>query len=329
MPPSPRASQSPGGAYHIPPGWRSSPIQIEAHGQGSPREAVALAQGLRDPPLGSQERPAGVARAGPGDCRPPGCPRAVLHRERRIRHLGPRARPGHVQPHERHHRTGRRRHRPITGEPGCGLLARLPHAAAGAAAGGRRAADLAVWRERGARTDLPRRFARARRLCGDQHLPLRQSRLHQHRAVPGRLPGPDPLRRAPGRTRCRALVVRRHDRGLPHPLPRPRADLGRLARGAAQQLGRRRPTRRRERVRDLDARRVGRGGRLRPRARARLAVVGQPPGPASARLSGGTDAGRRVRGRAPGAGRHAPRALRLRKHDPGLAQTADWPSSRG
>ena len=40
-----------------------------------------------------------------------------------------------------------------------------------------------------------------------------------------------------GRARQRALVVRRHDDGLPHPLPRPRADLGGLARGAARTTG--------------------------------------------------------------------------------------------
>ena len=45
MPPSPRASQSPDASVPLRDGLRVFTIQIEAHGQGSPREAVALAQG--------------------------------------------------------------------------------------------------------------------------------------------------------------------------------------------------------------------------------------------------------------------------------------------
>ena len=45
------------------------------------------------------------------------------------------------------------------------------------------------------------------------------------------LPRPRPVRRPPGRARPRALVVRGHDGGVPHPLPGPGADLGRVAGG--------------------------------------------------------------------------------------------------
>ena len=117
--------------------------------QRQPRRSRGPGPRAADSSVGRQERQARMDCPRAGDCRPAEGAREVLRRQRGIRHLGQRARPGHLQSHQRHHRARRRRFRRLPGEQGSGLVAGIPRAPARSPAKGGRAAHLAVRRERG------------------------------------------------------------------------------------------------------------------------------------------------------------------------------------
>ena len=183
----------------LPAGLKVFTIQIEAHGQGSPAEAVELARALRVHLWGAKNaKPEWVARA-----------QAIADREKvPVTFFAANEEYG-----------------TWVDVPGLGTYSHTSDviAPAGADFGpsladagvvswpefrerrlaplgeGRRPAGLAVRGERGADPALPRRLAGAGRVRGDQHVPLRQPRLHQQLAVPVPLPRPRPVRRPPGR----------------------------------------------------------------------------------------------------------------------------------
>ena len=189
-------------------------IQIEAHGQGSPAEAVDLAQSLKIHLWGAKNATAALAREGTSARRrAKGVPvRFFVANEEygtwvSVPGLGTYSHTSDIIA------PANADFGPSLANKGVAIweefrerrLAPLARPAGGC---------LAIWRERAAGADATRRFAAARRLCGDQHVPFRQPGLHQQRAVSEALPGADPVRRAAGRARRRAVVVRRQTTGF-------------------------------------------------------------------------------------------------------------------
>ena len=273
-PPSPRASRSAGGATPLPAGLKVFTIQIEAHGQGSPREAVALAQGLRIHLWGAKNaRPEWLARA-QAIADGQGVPvRFFVANEEygtwvRVPGLGTYSHTSDIIA-------------PAGADFGPSLANqgvvswpdyRARRLAPLQAAGGR-----LVW-QFGENEELVRIYlddslerggyaAISTFHFGNPDFTNTEPFLGGYR---GQIPfvalqdahGAEPWWFADMTEGFRTLFLARE----------PTWD-GWLE-ALRQQLGRRRPPRRRERVRDLDARRLERGGRLRPPPRARLAVVG-------------------------------------------------------
>ena len=213
-------------------------IQIEAHGQGSPAEAVDAGPGPADPPLGGQERPAGMDRAGPGDRR----------RRRGCRY-------GSSSP---------------TKNTAPGSAFRAWARTATRATSSRRPAATSArrWRSKGwspGPSSATRRLAPLRRRAGGSSGSSARTRSwsgsssttrssaaamrRSARSTSATPTSPTPSRswaatggRSPS-SPCRTHTVAEPwwfadmTDGLPHPLPGPRPDLGRLARGAPRRTG--------------------------------------------------------------------------------------------
>ena len=216
-------------------------IQIESHGVGSPAEAVALAAALRIDLWGAKNaKPEWMKRV-----------RALAAAQKvpvqffraneeygtwvNVPGLGTYSHTADlVAPADTRH-AGR--------SVAARVVAGFPHASTRSVATRRRSPRVAVWRKRGTRARVSRRLGGARRICGDQHVSLRQSRFHELGTVSQPLARTDPVHRSSRRARHRAVVVCGSDDGLPHAVPRDGADVGRVVKGAQRKLGRGRAAR--------------------------------------------------------------------------------------